>query len=47
VAAVRPPSVPAGGSRLRISLMATHGREAVEGLIGALEEILGGGGGGR
>jgi len=40
VPAVRPPSVPKGQSRLRISLMATHEREDVEGLIGHLQEIM-------
>jgi 8-amino-7-oxononanoate synthase len=39
--AIRPPSVPAGESLLRISLTAGHSREMVEGLVLALEEVRG------
>jgi 8-amino-7-oxononanoate synthase len=37
---IRPPTVPPGTSRLRISLMATHTRSHLEALIGALRKVL-------
>jgi 8-amino-7-oxononanoate synthase len=40
VRAVRPPTVPIGGSRLRITTGAHLGDEDVEGLIRALKELL-------
>ncbi|HEY2773854.1 MAG TPA: 8-amino-7-oxononanoate synthase [Candidatus Binatia bacterium] len=41
VAAIRPPTVPDGTSRLRLSLMATHQEEHIDGVAAALVEILG------
>jgi 8-amino-7-oxononanoate synthase len=41
VAAIRPPTVPAGGSRLRVTLSAAHEEEDVERLVEALVEVLG------
>ncbi|MPZ69302.1 MAG: aminotransferase class I/II-fold pyridoxal phosphate-dependent enzyme [Actinobacteria bacterium] len=41
VPAIRPPSVPRGSSRLRITMSAAHTTEQVEGLVGALDEALG------
>jgi len=38
VPAVRPPTVPAGTSRLRVSLSALHEEREIEGLLDALEE---------
>ena len=40
VPAIRPPSVPAGTSRLRVSLSAAHGERDVEALVNALAECL-------
>jgi 8-amino-7-oxononanoate synthase len=40
VPAIRPPSVPAGTSRLRISLSAAHGERDVEALVDALAQCL-------
>jgi len=39
VAAIRPPTVPQGTARLRITLSAAHGESDVEQLIGALHEL--------
>jgi 8-amino-7-oxononanoate synthase len=36
VGAVRPPTVPPGGSRLRITLSAAHTEEQIDGLLDAL-----------
>ncbi|MCK4176534.1 adenosylmethionine--8-amino-7-oxononanoate transaminase [Aciditerrimonas ferrireducens] len=44
VPAIRPPTVPPGTSRLRVTLSAEHRPEEVEGLLGALAAVLPGGG---
>lgn len=41
VAAIRPPTVPQGTARLRITLSAAHAKTDVERLIGALHELAG------
>jgi 8-amino-7-oxononanoate synthase len=41
VAAIRPPTVPDGTSRLRLSLMATHREEHIAGVASELIDILG------
>ncbi|HVP67625.1 MAG TPA: 8-amino-7-oxononanoate synthase [Anaeromyxobacteraceae bacterium] len=41
VRAIRPPTVPRGTSRLRVSLTAAHTAEQVDGFLGALREVLG------
>ncbi len=41
VPAIRPPTVPADSSRLRVSVMAVHSREDLTGLVGALAEVVG------
>ena len=41
VAAIRPPTVPQGTARLRITLSAAHSAADVERLIGALHELAG------
>jgi 8-amino-7-oxononanoate synthase len=40
VAAIRPPTVPAGSSRLRVALSAAHRDSEVEGLVNCLADIL-------
>ena len=40
VSAIRPPTVPLGTSRLRVTLSAAHSQDDVEALIAALERAL-------
>ena len=40
VRAIRPPTVPAGTSRLRVTLTAGHDEAQVDGFLGALGEVL-------
>ncbi|WP_299734075.1 8-amino-7-oxononanoate synthase [uncultured Endozoicomonas sp.] len=40
VPAIRPPTVPKGSSRLRITFSATHTRQHVEDLLSALEKVM-------
>jgi len=39
VTAIRPPTVPVGSSRLRVTLTAAHGTEDIERLLEALQQI--------
>ncbi|NIR28930.1 MAG: aminotransferase class I/II-fold pyridoxal phosphate-dependent enzyme, partial [Gammaproteobacteria bacterium] len=39
IGAVRPPTVPAGGARLRITLSAAHTPEQVDYLLQVLDEV--------
>lgn len=40
VPAIRPPTVPAGSSRLRITLSAAHAQQDIDNLLGALGELV-------
>jgi 8-amino-7-oxononanoate synthase len=37
---IRPPTVPAGTSRLRVALTAAHDEGQIDALLGALREVL-------
>ncbi len=41
VQAIRPPTVPLGAARLRLTLSATHEPEHIDGLVAALRDVLG------
>ena len=41
VQAIRPPTVPLGAARLRLTISATHEAEHIDGLVAALRDILG------
>lgn len=41
VQAIRPPTVPVGAARLRLTVSATHQPEHIDGLIAALRDVLG------
>ncbi|HUT28828.1 MAG TPA: 8-amino-7-oxononanoate synthase [Sedimentisphaerales bacterium] len=40
IPAIRPPTVPAGTARLRISIQSEHHKEQLDGLCGALEKLI-------
>jgi 8-amino-7-oxononanoate synthase len=40
VTAIRPPTVPAGTARLRVTLSAAHEEHQVDALVGAFKEAL-------
>lgn len=44
ISAIRPPTVPAGSSRLRVTLSAAHSEEQVDRLLDALDQVRRGGG---
>jgi 7-keto-8-aminopelargonate synthetase-like enzyme len=39
ISAIRPPTVPAGTSRLRITIMSTHSRNEMERLLAVLSDV--------
>jgi 8-amino-7-oxononanoate synthase len=41
VSAIRPPTVPPGTARLRVTLSATHEESQVDALIAAIADVLG------
>ena len=41
IVAIRPPTVPAGSARLRVSVQSEHTKEQLDGLCDAIEEIVG------
>ncbi|NDF86666.1 MAG: hypothetical protein EB102_09135, partial [Gammaproteobacteria bacterium] len=41
VTAIRPPTVPVGTSRLRITLSTAHSVAQVDGLLAALDQVMG------
>jgi 8-amino-7-oxononanoate synthase len=42
IVAIRPPTVPAGAARLRISVQSDHTKEQLDALVDAMEDIIGG-----